>query len=470
MKKKNPSIPTIQTLKRQALICLNIDGSDPDSEEVRVELKRALEAVDESAKKLRKEHGIRVPNLKLNWDPIHTENPSPASTIAAYPGDQSTVRLTVSCESVDDDTVEEDLLELGITHLIGLELQNELESPEWVTDSDGAMIAKVRVRLCDVSWVIHDIFLDMALVYSKGQNWFGVKQIYNAARLAAGKAEFARRYLSNRPNSNFKISDTALHFPLVSLLRNGRRTHDIALENCQEIWSRFWDDLNSGSSTARDNSREKIVSGILENHRFGGQISPAKLRARIGRLSPGHHRIYFLVRKPKSTRLRVKIANFLEINPKYFRGQRWVIKKTDAVSTHDHQSTIHSHERIAKMLFVDRYMVRYDFFRRWAMKNKETYYVGYFDMLGVGEASEVESDDYQNQLIKFRQAICDAVDQEMIDGDKVFAFSDCAFLRSASLDRLVEAIRLVRHRLWQQNLFLRGQFPNPRRHITTLPS
>lgn len=85
-----------------------------------------------------------------------------------------------------------------------------------------------------------------------------------------------------------------------------------------------------------------------------------------------------------------------------------------------------------------------------------TNYVAYFDMLGVGDASGEYGDRYHDQLRRFRQAVCDAVDQKLANGDRVFAFSDSAFVSSKSISRLADFVSMAQTRLWEHGLFLKG--------------
>lgn len=88
--------------------------------------------------------------------------------------------------------------------------------------------------------------------------------------------------------------------------------------------------------------------------------------------------------------------------------------------------------------------------------NESQIYVAYVDLLGVGDASLEDTETYHDQLRRFRSALCDAVDRHLEGSDKVFAFSDCAFTSSSSLERLGLYLMRLQYRLWEQNIFLKG--------------
>ncbi len=83
-------------------------------------------------------------------------------------------------------------------------------------------------------------------------------------------------------------------------------------------------------------------------------------------------------------------------------------------------------------------------------------YVAYVDLLGSGDASAEDSQSYHDHLRRFRIALCDAVDRHLLDSDKVFAFSDCAFASSRSLQRVGRYLVQLQYLLWEHNIFLKG--------------
>ncbi|WP_157571928.1 hypothetical protein [Hydrogenophaga taeniospiralis] len=83
-------------------------------------------------------------------------------------------------------------------------------------------------------------------------------------------------------------------------------------------------------------------------------------------------------------------------------------------------------------------------------------FVAYVDLLGIGDASLGDGDSYYDQLRRFRLALCDAVDRHLDKSDEVFAFSDCAFANSSSLDRLGSYLARLQYVLWDYNIFLKG--------------
>lgn len=83
-------------------------------------------------------------------------------------------------------------------------------------------------------------------------------------------------------------------------------------------------------------------------------------------------------------------------------------------------------------------------------------YVAYFDLLGIGDSSEGDKRKYFEDLLSFKGAICAAVDKIASDGDEIYAFSDCAFVSSASLSRVIDFASFVQNELWFNAINLKG--------------
>lgn len=88
--------------------------------------------------------------------------------------------------------------------------------------------------------------------------------------------------------------------------------------------------------------------------------------------------------------------------------------------------------------------------------NAKRNFVAYFDLLGVGDSSEDDRDQYYAKLLEFKTAICQVVDVVARDGDEVYAFSDCAFLSSASLGRIFEFVSEMQNSLWYKSINFKG--------------
>jgi hypothetical protein len=88
--------------------------------------------------------------------------------------------------------------------------------------------------------------------------------------------------------------------------------------------------------------------------------------------------------------------------------------------------------------------------------NASPNYVSYVDLLGVGDASGKDDATYHDQLRRFRLALCKAVDEKLLDGDQVFAFSDCAFASSKNISRLSAYLSSLQSSLWEHSIFLKG--------------
>lgn len=86
-------------------------------------------------------------------------------------------------------------------------------------------------------------------------------------------------------------------------------------------------------------------------------------------------------------------------------------------------------------------------------------YIAYVDLVGIGDASVEDNKSYHTHLSRFRRALCDAVDEHLVEPDKVFAFSDCAFASSPNLNRLGDYLQQLQKNLWEQReqaIFLKG--------------
>lgn len=99
-------------------------------------------------------------------------------------------------------------------------------------------------------------------------------------------------------------------------------------------------------------------------------------------------------------------------------------------------------------------------------------FVAYFDLLGVGDSSEDDRDQYYGKLLEFKNAICQVVDVVAKDGDEVYAFSDCAFLSSASLERIFKFVSEMQNSLWYKSINFKGAVcssPNDVDNFADLP-
>jgi hypothetical protein len=86
-------------------------------------------------------------------------------------------------------------------------------------------------------------------------------------------------------------------------------------------------------------------------------------------------------------------------------------------------------------------------------------FIAYFDLLAVGDAGKsVDDTKYFEILSEFRTAMCEAAADELDygKGDVVYAYSDCAFVESYSLDRLGSFISKLQHELWLKPVYFKG--------------
>lgn len=89
--------------------------------------------------------------------------------------------------------------------------------------------------------------------------------------------------------------------------------------------------------------------------------------------------------------------------------------------------------------------------------NSSSSFVAYFDLVAVGEASRSDGGrSYFEQLGKFRVALCEVALQHLTRADKVYAFSDCAFVESSDVERLGKFLTSIQKELWFSQILFKG--------------
>lgn len=342
---RKSSIP----LTRRTLLALHERERREAAEDLRYEVARAIEAINTTVLNLRKNYGLALPYFRMQWDPVPTQNPTPAHTLDAYAGDCSAVRVSIALDPFDDDTSEAQLARHGISHLIGLEVDSSITSPTWKTNADGAMLAKIKVRLDQIAWILHDIFIDMAIIHARGQLWSELKKHLTVAELAAQKVLFARS-IGPKAFHMVDIGDEALYIPISSMARINSDPTSIQLDKCIELWTEFAKHLSQTGIVNLAMTRAQIATNILKYHINGGQISQRKLATVIDTLPEGHYRFYFLIRSSNQTKKIAHISHLFEHNPDHFRTQWWVIRARDDLS------------KLANILMVEGFVTTYPFY------------------------------------------------------------------------------------------------------------
>lgn len=90
------------------------------------------------------------------------------------------------------------------------------------------------------------------------------------------------------------------------------------------------------------------------------------------------------------------------------------------------------------------------------MKSNSSF-VAYFDLVAVGEASRSDGGrGYFEQLGKFRVALCEVALQHLTVADRVYAFSDCAFVESSDVKRLGKFLTSIQKELWLSQILFKG--------------
>lgn len=292
-------------------------------EDLRYEVIRAMHALEETINLLRRNHGLSMPTFQVDWDPVHTQDPTPAHTLNAYAGNTANVRVALTLDRFGDDTTADQLVRLGISHLIELAVDDKVPYSVWATEEAGGMIARIRAPIAQIASILHDVFLDMAIVHTSGQVWSGIRQKLHSIPLASAKVSFAKELglVDTFPHGHF---NDALYLPLVALARTGASPCELDLNRIVELWSNFANYVSRTAKIDLGTARADIAANI-RHHINGCQVSLRKLSDEIERLSEGHYCFYFLTRGASKRNKIAQISRFFQCSSMTFRTQKWII-------------------------------------------------------------------------------------------------------------------------------------------------
>lgn len=317
------------TVRRVALIGAPEVGAPALADDLRYLTRVSIDRVKETIELLRRSHGLSLPRFDADWDEVPTQTPSPASTLAAYEGTKRCVRITIHINHCVDDTTAVQLAQDGISHLVGLSIRTKLRQPVWESSAEGGMLALIQLPRAAVEAVLHDIFLDMALVHTRGQPWSGLRERLSSMELAAAKISYLKSMGFTDSYSHGDIS-RSLYAPLCAIAGavpavGGRLEFDAYLRRVVEGWTKFAVFVATEEGTEIQVTADDAADRILKEHRNGGQISRTALVAALGCLAPGHYCLFLLARKATNAHKIAQISGFFHCRPSKFRTQRWIV-------------------------------------------------------------------------------------------------------------------------------------------------
>jgi hypothetical protein len=327
------------TLVRRVLIGVKAGPNPPQRQDVIDFLRCGLDAAPETVRELRGKYGISLPDFRPDWDVISTSTGTPSPTIRAYPGDRSQVRMSLHLVPVDDDTSLVELQANGISHLIGVTV-DEAGSSSWGSDAEGGMLARIDVPIRAVPCLVHDVLLDMAMAHARGQSWSTLREHLNSYQLAALKADFVRSGSLTSP-SFYGFRKGSQYYPLSAFARSRASETDpqfgFDLSTYSKVWTDFATYAKGRNVLPRSMSKADVVDFILSSFKDGQQISRSELESAVEPLESGYYCFYCVERRPRNPDKLAQVFGFLRKPACTTRRQKaifhtkyWVIWSPDA--------------------------------------------------------------------------------------------------------------------------------------------
>lgn len=87
---------------------------------------------------------------------------------------------------------------------------------------------------------------------------------------------------------------------------------------------------------------------------------------------------------------------------------------------------------------------------------EKTNYISFIDILGTKDYATYQPDKYIQSIIHFQNGLISNVDENLTEEDRVYFFSDGAFIESPDIIRLVKYLRAVRSELSPIRLYFKG--------------
>ncbi len=309
-------------LVRRILVGAHEDERRILLEDVKALVRAGAEYALSTVHTLRNDHGVALPMLIPKWDLVTIEKPTPADTIDAFSGNQSEIRITLHLDQFEDNTETIKLEDLGISHLVGISITES--EPLWQSEDKGAMTAQIRTLPSNLPFLLHDIFIDMAMIHAKSCPWTNMKELLSSEIIAAQKANFVK---SEGLTGSFPYglpADNCRYFPLAAFAqRIEQRKFDSS--SYVEIWAKFAGFVQKEEKVPLKTQRSDLPELVLRSHKNCGQISIRKLENEIAKLQAGHYCFYFHIRKSNTLSKIAELRTFFEIRPTEYRAQVWII-------------------------------------------------------------------------------------------------------------------------------------------------
>ena len=353
---KRSNIRSTAAISRRVMVTKSEDSKNAAHyDNVRHSVQRGFDALRASLEDL-SSMGIGVADLRphLESRTLAISTPKAAlNAIASNGGAVTEVRLSIHLEPFDDDVDEHILLDLHVSHLIGVCARDNAIS-SWTCAENGGLIATITVATADIARLVHDVLLDIAMARANYAPWAGIRDTLSSPQLAALKVAFARHegLLDGFSYGTLKGNS---YIPLASLfLRTGGQLGlpPASMRNYATLWEKFGAFCTAMVSTSVALSPVEataLAHQIINAHKHGGQISVRQLSRSLGRLGVGAYRLYFCIHRGDNFAAKARLGALFHKNPAYTRTQMWII----------HREGIRDAE--AKYLIERSYVVFYPF-------------------------------------------------------------------------------------------------------------
>jgi hypothetical protein len=341
-------------IRRITLVGAPASNASSRVDEVRHITRMAIDRVKETVELLRRQEGISMPRFDADWDEVPTDTPSPSTTLEAFEGERESVRVTIHLECHGDNTTQKQIADYGISHLIGLSIQSNLRQPIWSTNTDGGMLATVKLPPKSLDSILHDILLDMALIRARNQPWSKLYGLLSALELASLKISFLKS-INNFDSYLHGNLSSSVYAPISATtgLSSNEELGGVVSKSLRAVverWNSFASFVGRTKHIEINVTNIDAADRILKEHKNGGQISRQALVKKLETLGNGHYNLYFLERKATNKKKIAQISAFFQCNPSNFHTQRWIVRPRTVDNKLEH------------LLLTETYISRFPFF------------------------------------------------------------------------------------------------------------
>lgn len=300
-------------------------------EATRHAVQAGFDALRQSIGKI-KSMGIGIADLRPQLESRTVDKSTPRTALSAFAAGGSTVadsRLTIHVDPFANDLDEVFLLDLQISHILGVYSKRKTDTV-WKCSNGEGLIAEISVEPKDVARLVHDVLLDIAMARASHAPWTGLRDTLSSRQLATKKFDFAAKK-NLLPGFTYGNLQGANYVPLSALLpREAAEVcfSEAALHRYVDAWTKFsaYCKAVPASEVRLDSDAAlHLAVQIVRQHRHGGQISIARLAKALSMLRPGSHRLYFLIHRGSTPAARARIGGFFHKNPAHLHTQIWII-------------------------------------------------------------------------------------------------------------------------------------------------